>query len=392
MHNLMVAAPHRLLFFVGMVQLVLSILWWTLVLAGVDHFQSSIPSSLLHGPMMIYLVLPPLFFGFLLTVFPRWLGYADHHAKAFLPIGTAYALAALSLWSGQVFGNFFLIQLAFLLALVGLVWAFCILSRDAIREQRDGKGPTYHGWSILAALSFAIAGQVSALIFIQTLDATWQIAANRLGLSGFILPVFWTVCHRMIPFFSSNAVQGYERWRPFWLLGALWAGTILQISGRLFVILWPEIVGTIILLLTTALMAWKWWPRAKAPALLWVLVIGFAWAPVGYALSLASQLGSGLGRAPDHALTIGFACSLLIAMVTRVTQGHSGRPLELPKIALFAFIVVQISALTRIWAGIQWEANSILVLSAALLFAGLIRWAGRNAIIYLTPRLDGKPG
>ena len=35
------------------------------------------------------------------------------------------------------------------------------------------------------------------------------------------------------------------------------------------------------------------------------------------------------GRAPAHALYIGFFGSLLVAMVTRVTQGHSGRPLEL---------------------------------------------------------------
>ena len=32
----------------------------------------------------------------------------------------------------------------------------------------------------------------------------------------------------------------------------------------------------------------------------------------------------GLGLAALHALTIGFAASLLMAMVTRVTCGHSG--------------------------------------------------------------------
>ena len=49
-----------------------------------------------------------------------------------------------------------------------------------------------------------------------------------------------------------------------------------------------------------------------------------------------------LGRAPAHALFIGFFGSLLVAMVTRVTQGHSGRPLVMPAVAWFAFVAIQL--------------------------------------------------
>ncbi|MBK8376060.1 MAG: NnrS family protein [Sphingomonadales bacterium] len=61
---------------------------------------------------------------------------------------------------------------------------------------------------------------------------------------------------------------------------------------------------------------WKWWPRGSAPGLFKVLIWGFVWAPVGFSLSAFKALGFNLGRAPDHALMIGFSCSLLIAMVT----------------------------------------------------------------------------
>src|SRR4029453_10279998 len=54
-----------------------------------------------------------------------------------------------------------------------------------------------------------------------------------------------------------------------------------------------------------------------------------------------------LGRAPAHALFVGFFGSLLVAMVTRVTQGHSGRPPEVGKGAAFALVVVQLVAVTR---------------------------------------------
>ena len=83
------------------------------------------------------------------------------------------------------------------------------------------------------------------------------------------------------------------------------------------------------------------------PALLRVLFIGFAWLPIAVrAVRVQSLwlLDAGefmLGRAPAHALFIGFFGSLLVAMVTRVTQGHSGRPLELGWAAAFAFVVIQ---------------------------------------------------
>jgi uncharacterized protein involved in response to NO len=48
-----------------------------------------------------------------------------------------------------------------------------------------------------------------------------------------------------------------------------------------------------------------------------------------------------LGRGPAHALFVGFFSSLLVAMVTRATRGHSGRLLVLGPFAGFAFIVVQ---------------------------------------------------
>lgn len=69
------AAPHRLLFLTGIAQLAATMLWWTVALAGI-YFgtmappNGNIPASLLHAPILIYLVLPPLFFGFLRTVIP----------------------------------------------------------------------------------------------------------------------------------------------------------------------------------------------------------------------------------------------------------------------------------------------------------------------------------
>jgi uncharacterized protein involved in response to NO len=152
------------------------------------------------------------------------------------------------------------------------------------------------------------------------------------------------------------------------------------------------------LLALTGSWLWRNWPRGKAPALLRVLFLGYAWLPVSLAL-YAGQSGwyalTGeflLGRGPAHALFIGFFGSLLVAMVTRVTQGHAGRPLQLGRVAGFAFVIIQLVCVTRIVAELApdhlpWQAAA--AIGWLLAFAP---WVLRSLRIYLSPRADGRPG
>jgi uncharacterized protein involved in response to NO len=139
-------------------------------------------------------------------------------------------------------------------------------------------------------------------------------------------------------------------------------------------------------------MTFKWWPRAKAPSLLNVLIWGFTWAPVGFALNFLAQTGVPLGLAPTHALALGFAGSLMVAMVTRVTNGHSGRPLAMTRPAWLAFATIQMAALLRIASAIRFEQQQLLAITAVLFFAGLLPWLLGNAAIYLRRRIDGREG
>ena len=395
--SILFAAPHRLLFLTGIVQLAATMLWWTVALAGI-HFgtmalpNGGIPASLLHAPILIYLVLPPLFFGFLLTVFPRWMGYPDLERRAYAPVATGYALSAVLCWAGLLAGSDKLLTGAFSAAFLASLWGALLLASIAIREVRDSKSPTWHGWSILAAFAFGIAGQIAVISFMADPATGTLPFANRIGLWAFILPVFFTVCHRMVPFFAGNVVEGYIRWRPYWLLAAFWVGTVLlvgaEVTGQLILLS----LGSALIAAVTALMVWKWWPRAKAPALLWVLIIGFAWAPLGYALAFLGSTGFVLGRAPEHALTVGFASSILVAMVTRVTHGHSGRPLYFPVVAWIAFVGMQTAALARIAAAVRYDNPAWLLASAIIFVACFAPWMLRNGAIYLQTRIDGKAG
>jgi uncharacterized protein involved in response to NO len=129
-----------------------------------------------------------------------------------------------------------------------------------------------------------------------------------------------------------------------------------------------------------------------------VLFLGYAWLPVALALFVAQSLTYAfdgdfiLGRAPAHALFIGFFGSLLVAMVTRVTQGHSGRPLVLGAVAATAFVIVQLVAVTRVIAELVPDALAWQAVAATGWLVAFLPWVVRSAWIYLTPRADGKPG
>jgi uncharacterized protein involved in response to NO len=85
--------------------------------------------------------------------------------------------------------------------------------------------------------------------------------------------------------------------------------------------------------------------------------------------------------------------SLLVAMVTRVTMGHSGRPLELGRTALFAFIAMQAVVLVRLAAEIHgWPYLGLVQVAAIGWLLAFAPWVLNSAWIYLRPRVDGRPG
>jgi len=202
----------------------------------------------------------------------------------------------------------------------------------------------------------------------------------------------------MIPFFTNIVVRDYRVFRPMWALGAAWLLLVTHLWLELrhgYAWLW---IADAPLALLFAWLLVAWWPRANMPALLRVLYLGFAWLPVAFALYSWQSWWyavSGeflLGRAPAHALFIGYFGSLLVAMVTRVTQGHSGRPLVLGKVAGFAFVVVQLVAVTRIVAEIVPDSLGWQASAAVGWLLAFLPWVARSAWIYLTPRADGQPG
>jgi uncharacterized protein involved in response to NO len=127
-----------------------------------------------------------------------------------------------------------------------------------------------------------------------------------------------------------------------------------------------------------------------------MLHIGFVWYGIGFLLAGAHSLrvlagfpGFPLGSL--HALAIGFASSLLMAMVTRVTCGHSGSALAADRLTWALFVLLQLAAVVRIGAGLASEPAWMA--GAGLLWIGaFVPWCAKYAPVYWRARADGRPG
>ena len=395
----LVKAPHRLMFFIGAGNLLLAMGWWAAWLAHSRWpaaFQLAQPAQYagwLHAFVMQYQVLASFVFGFLLTVFPKWMGLPELPRSRYLPVGigvfggqVATLLGALGWTPGSVVGPS--------MTLAGWAWGLFLLGRLVFCE----RGTTWHARTCLFALAMGFIGVAGWLAFVLGASPMWAFASIKIGTFGFLLPMYFSVAHRMFPFFAGNAVQGYVPWRPLWVLGAAVGLVFVHLALELvhaYGWLWIADVPLFVLM---TYVCWRWWPRGPQPGLLTVLFLGLAWLPITFALYAAQSIAYAvtdvylLGRAPAHALFVGFFGSVLVAMVTRVTQGHSGRPLRMPWAAWFAFGALQLVAVVRIAAEFSPDPMRWMTLAAFGWLLALAPWVLRIGRIYATPRADGKPG
>jgi len=393
------AAPHRLLFFGGATAVLLSMLWWALWLLAQRSGWFALPPPALpagwaHAIGMQYQALPMFMFGFLLTVFPRWMGLPAYARRHYVPVGASLLFGYLALHAGLL-GSPVLVHVGLVSTLLGFAIGLSLLLRLL---WLDG-GRTWHATACWSALALGFVGLLLCARFLHEGDARALFASIKIGTFGLLLPIYLTVCHRMLPFFSQAVIPGYRIYRPGWLLasmlGLVFVHLLLELAHAYA---WLWLVDTPLALLA-AWLAWRWRSRQVwRVRLLLVLHWAFAWLPLAFALYAAQSAwfaATGefaLGRAPVHALTVGFFGSLLVAMVTRVTQGHSGRPLEMGRIPWVCFLLLQGVAMLRISAELLPDAPLWMAISAFAWVLAFLPWVLRSAWIYLTPRKDGQAG
>ena len=397
-------APHRVFFLGGLAQVMLALVLWSLWLAGAfagAYTPPALPVSAiaLHGFLMVYGVFPFFVFGFLATTYPRWmqakaLARAEYRNPAILRIaGLVVIYLGLMLGLSEMVAGILMVAL-------GDGWLAVIL----LQIYRKAKASARRGIAVFPVTIFAeVAGLLLYALGLYSSSPVVIALAIRVGLFLFLLPTLFGVSFRMVPFFSAAVLPHYQRpVLPPWVPLGFLLGTALH---ALFATLaWP--IALVFIDGVLACVAWYhlqlWFRRdAFAHGLLLLLYAGLVWLGLGFALyaihDASLALGAvTLGRGPLHALGLGFAFSMVIAMVTRVSRGHSGRTLQSDGVSWLALVGVQLAAILRISATFpvidRLAGLDLSVIAAPVAVLALLPWVLRYSYILLTPRIDGQSG
>lgn len=421
------AAPHRVLFLPGAAQLVLVLAYWSAVLLGGMGMapalaDTAVPALAAHGWLMVYGTFPFFIFGFLFTAVPNWLGRPPLKRRDYLPVAIPMALGALLFYPGlhstALAAGGVGLHLLGLAAALRVLWRLLNATWHPAPSQTSTAPPSpgpmrvvqsvpaaatdrRHARVAFLACTLGALGDASFLYWLVSGEPlAWRLAES-LGLWGFLAPIFLAVCHRMIPWFTSRVVQDYAMYRPsaaLWLmLAASLAHAALEMAD-LRAWLWLA-DGTLAGL--TGWLALRWYDRGiHRVRLLAMLHYGFPWVVLACTLYAIDSLGLlmgaqwSLGRAPLHALGIGFFASMLLAMATRVSLGHSGRKLEADGLSWTAFWLLQATALARLLPELfsALDRPTWIILSAAGWLAAFVPWVLRYGPFYWQARVDGKAG
>ncbi|TNC95219.1 MAG: hypothetical protein FD121_1436 [Gallionellaceae bacterium] len=398
------AAPHRVMFFGGAIQSLAVMLWWTLELAsryGIvgQPVSWTVAPSAAHVYLMIYSLLPFFMFGFLMTTFPRWMAGKEIPSKRYVPAFGLMFLGAVGFYVGLIFSATILLA-AVACALAG--WGIALYA--LVRVLLDTRpGDKRHPIVLSIALAMGWCGLASYLGWLLSDEYAFLNFSIQNGLWFFLMPLFASVAHRMIPFFTSNALSQPNVPRPFWpwwtMLAASLAHGLLAFAGAtqcLWLVDAPLAAAALYL-------SYLWgFRRSLGNPLLAVLHVGFAWMGIAmllYAVQsfmLFSSHGAASiwGFAPLHALTIGCYATLMIGMGTRVTLGHSGLPFNIDTSIKLMFAGMQLVALVRVLADVlPLQSGYVWYLVSALgWLACFSPWVLRYLPAYWRPRADGQPG
>lgn len=93
--------------------------------------------------------------------------------------------------------------------------------------------------------------------------------------------------------------------------------------------------------------------RTLRDALVVVLHVGYSWVPIGLALLGLSVAGADVPRSAGvHALTAGAMTTMILAVMSRASLGHTGRDLRASRMIVASYFCVTIGALLRVAASL----------------------------------------
>lgn len=205
---------------------------------------------------------------------------------------------------------------------------------------------------------------------------------------------------RVMPMFTANGTGTEKVLSLKWLeLSSLFSLALIVVLSFVGFEQFPKSIlvslfGFAALVNGWRFVRWGFWRCWRVP-LLWSLHMAYAFLPIGLLAMALHHAGLLVNSsAALHCFAVGTVGGMILAMISRVTLGHTGRVLEPPKPMALAFILILLAAMVRVvlpvWLPVFTNWGIGLAGVFWLLAYGLF-------VIYYGPmlmsaRVDGRPG
>lgn len=344
----------------------LTVLLWVALFAGVVQVEFLYRPREWHVHEMLFGFIPALIAGFLLTAMPNW---TDR-----MPLRGAPLLAMFLLWlAGRLLSVFpwtggpaaAAIDGAFLVLLAAYVW------REIIAAGCWDRAP------IGVLVGFYACANI--LFHISALPAVPTDLPERFALSVMAL-LLTIIGGRLTPTFTREFLVARNEAKLPQVFSQMDAATILLVLvATIAWIAQPESLWTGAILLVAGaasvvrLLRWRGWRTWGEPLVL-ILHIGYGWVGLFLIALGGAILGIGFSTANAvHLLTTGAMGAMTLAVMTRASLGHTGRPRHADRLTVAIYMLVNVGAFLRIFTP---NLETPTTLTHALLGLSALSWSG----------------
>ena len=323
----------------GLMAIVAMVLWILALTIGLE-VGGSYGGRYWHGHEMLFGFAPAVVAGFLLTAVPNWTGRLPVSGRPLMMLFGLWLVGRLVLLYPDLIG----VEIAVAIDSLFLPTLLFICAREIVagRKWKDLK--------VLAVLAFLSAANIG--FHVSTLSGEHGGLTQRLAVSAYVVLIM-IIGGRIIPSFSRNWLnqRGVKRFPiPFNSFdtaaiiggGVALGGWTLLPESRL-----TGLVALVACGLHVVRLA-RWRGHAVfAEKLLFVLHLAYGFVPLGL---LAIALGAEDYLAANsvlHVMTVGAIASMMLAVMTRATRGHTGRVLTASRTTTLSYAAILLAALLR---------------------------------------------
>ncbi|MAZ87542.1 MAG: hypothetical protein CL693_07845 [Cellvibrionaceae bacterium] len=379
----------RPLFLGGALFAIFAIAWWTYYWIQPSAWMPYGGPLWWHSHEMLFGFVAAVVVGFLLTAVQTWTGVAGLKGGLLGVLVGIWVLGRLLLLVrvGEGLWLVAVIDVAF------LVLAACAMAYPVLKVKQ---------WRNLIfvplLLLLAVMNGASHYAVIAG-EPQWLIQSMR-GAVMVVVVIVSVVGGRVIPLFTANAT-GCSKAEPLiWLERLSLISLLLMVAVAFigFESLSPMVLA--VLSLSAAVIqlmrSGRWGAiHSRRIPLLWSLHLSYACIALGFiGVALAAMGWISSYSAALHCFTVGAIGGMILAMIARVSLGHTGRPLQPPAMMTLAFYCLALAALVRVVLPGWVPALSVwgVGIAGVLWVLGYGLYCIYYARYLLTPRVDGRPG